>query len=162
VTSHAPSRHRVRQLLIVGPLGLLATVVVFDLIDLATATAAFAVPAYWMIAAGVLVAIASAPFELVDWLQIPAGTLAKRLAALHGAASAAVALLFGASWLLRDNDGGVPRLALALTLGAAVLVVLAAVVGPAWLSRPDRSGAHGAGPVSGPAPSDERPAADAH
>lgn len=115
-----PSHHW----LMVFPLGLLATAVVFDLIDLATGTGAFAVAAYWMIAAGISGALVAAPFGLIDWLHVSGASRARRVGALHGIGNGLVLLMFAASWLLRDDQGMVPAAAVALSLaGAAVATV---------------------------------------
>ena len=76
--------HPVHTILIVFPLGLLATAVIFDVAYLATGTAYLSEVAYWMIVAGLLGGLVAAPFGLLDWLAIPAGTRAKRIGAWHG------------------------------------------------------------------------------
>jgi len=127
--------HPIHQMLIVFPLGLLATAVVFDLIDLATGTGAFTVAAYWMTAAGVIGAIAAAPFGFVDWLHIPAGSRAKRVGALHGAGNVVVTLLFAASWLLREPESDLSVWSLALSLSGAALSLVTAWLGGELVSR---------------------------
>jgi len=76
--------HPIHQMLIVFPLGLLAMALVFDIIHLATGVGYWSEIAYWMIAAGVISGLVAAPFGLIDWLGIPAGTRAKRIGAWHG------------------------------------------------------------------------------
>lgn len=127
--------HPIHQMLIVFPLGLLATAVLFDLINVATGTEAFNVAAYWMIAAGIVGGLVAAPFGLVDWLHIPAGTRAKRIGAIHGIGNVGVLLLFAASWLLRAPEAPVPVLALALSLAGAALSLLTAWLGGELVSR---------------------------
>lgn len=134
--SHARlSGYSIHQMLIVLPLGLLATAVVFDLIDLATGTGAFSVAAYWMLAAGVIGALVAVPFGLIDWYYIPSGSRAKRIGALHGAGNLLVILLFAASWLLRDEDGMVPVAALALSLSGALVALMSGRLGGELVSR---------------------------
>ena len=118
---HAKARlfgHPIHQMLIVFPLGLLATAVIFDVIRLITGNPRWAEIAYWLIAAGIIGGLAAAPFGLIDWLGIPSGTRAKRIGLLHGAGNLVVVLLFVGSWLLRRNDLTAPDL-LALVLGFA-------------------------------------------
>jgi uncharacterized membrane protein len=122
-------------MLIVFPLGLLATAVVFDLIDLATGTGAFTVAAYWMTAAGVIGAIAAAPFGFIDWLHIPAGSRAKRVGALHGGGNVVVTALFAASWLLREPESDLSVWSLALSLSGAALSLVTAWLGGELVSR---------------------------
>ncbi len=79
---HARARlfgHPIHQMLIVFPLGLLATAVIFDVIHLVTGNIRWAEIAFWLIAAGILGGLAAAPFGLIDWLGIPGGTRAKRV-----------------------------------------------------------------------------------
>jgi uncharacterized membrane protein len=129
--SHAKAAgHAIHQQLIVFPLGLLATAVVFDVLHLVTDNADFATASYYMIAAGILTGLLAAVFGAVDYLAIPAGTRAKRVAALHGLGNVVVVALFAVSWLLRaDTADHVPG-ALAFALGLAA-AVLSAVTG--WL-----------------------------
>ena len=54
--------HPLHPILIVFPLGLLATSLIFDIAFLATGNARFSDVAYWMIAAGVLGGLVAAPF----------------------------------------------------------------------------------------------------
>ena len=100
--------HPVHTILIVFPLGLLATAVIFDVAYLATGTAYLSEVAYCMIVAGLLGGLVAAPFGLLDWLAIPAGTRAKRIGALHGMGNAIVVLLFVVSWYVRSRAAGPP------------------------------------------------------
>lgn len=104
---HASARflgHPVHQMLVVFPLGLLATAVVFDVIHLVGGSEVMAAVSYWMIAAGLVGGALAAPFGLVDWLGIPKGTRARRIGAMHGIGNVVVLLLFALSFLLRDRD----------------------------------------------------------
>jgi uncharacterized membrane protein len=96
--------HPVHQVLIVLPLGLLSTAVVFDGLRLATGNKKWSEASYRMLGAGIASATVAAPFGLIDWIAIPAGTRAKRVGMLHGLGNLAVAGLFGASWLLRRGN----------------------------------------------------------
>jgi uncharacterized membrane protein len=91
-------------MLIVFPLGLLATGVLFDLIYLARHDEIMAAVSYWMIAAGIIGGLVAAPFGFLDWLAIPSGTRAKRIGAMHGGGNLIVMLLFIVSWYTRDTD----------------------------------------------------------
>jgi uncharacterized membrane protein len=94
--------HPVHQMLVVFPLGLLATAVVFDIIYLAAGRQIMAAVSYWMIAAGLVGGLLAAPFGLIDWLSIPEGTRAKRIGAAHGGGNVLVLLLFATSFLPRN------------------------------------------------------------
>ena len=101
--------HPIHQVLIVFPLGLLATAVAFDIIYLATGTPRWAEIAFWMIAAGVIGGLLAAPFGLIDWLGVPGGSRAKKVGALHGLGNVAIVALFAASWLLRRDNPALPE-----------------------------------------------------
>lgn len=79
--------HPAHQMLIVFPLGLLATAVIFDVVFLASGMLEMATVAYWLIAAGLIGALVAAPFGTIDWTAIPPGTRAKRIGAMHGSAT---------------------------------------------------------------------------
>jgi uncharacterized membrane protein len=117
--------HPIHQMLIVFPLGLLATALVFDAVQLITGEGFWSTLAYWMIAAGVVSGLLAAPFGLIDWLAIPSGTRAKRIGAVHGAGNVVVVALYGLSWLMRTGDPSspaVPALALAFLGGGIAMV----------------------------------------
>src|ERR1051326_8760549 len=100
--------HGIHPMLIVFPLGLLATAVIFDIIYLVSGRSGFTVAAAYAIAAGVLGGLVAAVFGLVDWLAIPAGSRAKRVGALHGVGNVVVVVLFAVSWLLRRPSPEAP------------------------------------------------------
>jgi uncharacterized membrane protein len=122
--------HAIHPMLIVFPLGLLATAVVFDIIYLFTGGPGFALAAAYIIAAGVIGGLVAAVPGLVDYLAIPAGTRAKRIGALHGGGNVVVVVLFAISWWLRAGAGGWEPNMAALILGF-VAVALAVVTG--WM-----------------------------
>ncbi|HYG08622.1 MAG TPA: DUF2231 domain-containing protein [Pyrinomonadaceae bacterium] len=95
--------HGAHPILIVFPLGLLATAAIFDIIYLLTNNQQIANAAYWMIAAGVVGGIVAAIPGFVDWWAIPAGTRAKRVGLVHGLGNDVVLILFGLSWWLRRD-----------------------------------------------------------
>ncbi len=121
--------HPIHQQLIVFPLGLLVTSIVFDVIHLVTDNPAWAVVAFWMIVAGVVGGLAAAPFGTWDWIGIPNGTRAKRIGLLHGVGNVVVILLFAASLMIRKDNAGQPE-GFAILL-SAVGVAIGAVTG--WL-----------------------------
>ncbi len=93
--------HGVHPILIVFPLGLLATAVIFDVIYLFTDGKGFQIAAAYMIAAGLIGGLFAALFGFIDWRSIPPGTRAKRIGAFHGLGNFVVLLLFFVSWLIR-------------------------------------------------------------
>ncbi|MCP2267045.1 DUF2231 domain-containing protein [Promicromonospora thailandica] len=122
--------HAVHQQLVVLPLGILALAVAFDVVGLVTGDARLAFAAYLMIAVGVVAGLVASVFGLIDYLAVPRGTRAKRVAFLHGAGNVAVLVLFAGSSLLRTGDPeavpGTPAFLLGL-----VALLLAGATG--WL-----------------------------
>lgn len=116
--------HPVHPMLVVFPLGLLATSFVFDVIRLAGGGDGFSTAAFYMIAAGILGGLAAAVFGLVDYLAIPSGTRAKSIGAFHGVANVVVVGLFIASWGIRYGSPGEPIGGAILLSGAGVLLAL--------------------------------------
>jgi uncharacterized membrane protein len=114
--------HGIHPMLIVYPLGLLSTAVVFDILYLITDRSGFWVAAAYAIAAGIIGGLAAALFGLVDWLAIPAATRAKSIGLVHGLGNVAVVVLFAVSWLLRAGADGWKPSALAITLGIVGVV----------------------------------------
>ncbi|HET8661931.1 MAG TPA: DUF2231 domain-containing protein [Micromonosporaceae bacterium] len=96
--------HPVHPMLVMLPLGLFVTAVVFDLVDILGGGEVFGEVAYWDIAAGLVGAALAAPFGSLDWLNIPQGTRAKRIGLLHGGANLLVALVFLVVWLVRQAE----------------------------------------------------------
>jgi uncharacterized membrane protein len=129
--------HPVHPMLIVFPLGLFATAVVFDILYLITDRSGFTVAAGYAIGVGVLGGLLAAVFGLVDWLAIPRRTRAKRVGALHGVGNLVVVVLFGLSWLLRVGAGGwqPSGLALAFSFSGVVLAGLTAWLGGELVDR---------------------------
>ena len=101
--------HPIHQMLIVFPLGLLATALLFDVVRMMTGEGFWAEMSYWMIAAGVVSGLIAAPFGLVDWLAIPWRTRAKRIGGVHGAGNVLVLGLYGISWLMRTGNPAAPE-----------------------------------------------------
>src|SRR5205823_9186182 len=93
--------HPIHAMLIVFPLGLLATAVAFDIVGIAGGDAEWFRISFWMIAAGIIGGLLAAVFGLADGLTIPSGTRAQWIGLWHGAGNVVVVLLFIVSWFLR-------------------------------------------------------------
>ena len=128
--------HPLHQQLVMFPLGLLATAVVFDLIYLAGGSATMGVVSFWMIVAGLIGGALATPFGLIDWLHIPEGTRAKRVGMVHGIGNVVVMTLFLLSVLLRINDAAQPPMsALLLSIAGGALALLTGWMGGELVSR---------------------------
>lgn len=96
--------HPVHPMLIVFPLGLLATAVVFDILYFIFDRPGLSIAAFWMIIAGIVGGLLAAIFGFLDWLSIPSGTRAKSVGLTHGVGNVVVVVLFAVSWFLRLNS----------------------------------------------------------
>lgn len=121
--------HPVHPMLVVFPLGLLLTSLVFDAIHARTKKREAATVANAMMGAGVVGGLVAAIPGIIDWLSIPTGTRAKQIGAVHGLGNVLVLALFGWSWLQRRSDPQDPP------ASARGLSVAGAAVGgfTAWL-----------------------------
>jgi uncharacterized membrane protein len=102
--------HPIHPMLIPWPLALLSTAAVFDVVGLISGDGSWHTASFWMIAAGLLVALVAALFGYLDYTHIRSGTRAKSVATTHGLGNAAVVLLFAASWWLRTGNVESPGL----------------------------------------------------
>lgn len=122
--------HGVHPILIVFPLGLLATAVIFDILYLITDRTGFQISAAYTMGAGIIGGLVAGVFGLIDWTAIPGGSRAKRIGATHGIGNVLVLVLFAVSWLLRRAADNWDPNALALICSFAG-IILAGVTG--WL-----------------------------
>jgi uncharacterized membrane protein len=86
--------HALHPVLVVFPLGLLATSVVWDVCHLVTKDATWGVVSFWTIVAGVVGGLLAAIPGFIDWLAIPKNTRAKTIGVYHLALNLAVVGLF--------------------------------------------------------------------
>lgn len=120
-----PYGHPFHPLLVTVPIGAWVASLVFDIISRANDedAAVFAEGAYWLIAIGVVGALAAALFGLLDLMGIPRGTVAHKTALMHMGLNLTVVLLFVINFLVRRNDGyemaagGLPLVLSVLALG---------------------------------------------
>jgi len=122
--------HPVHPMLVMFPVALLVTAVLFDIVDTVGGPDLLGEVAYWNITVGLIGGLLAAAAGTFDLLAIPTGTRAKRVALLHAGANVAVILLFAAIWVVRLNADS-------RAAGGALLVVevvAVAILGiSAWL-----------------------------
>ena len=109
--------HPIHPMLIVFPLGLLATAVIFDVLYVVTRNVDLATFSYYALIAGVIGGLLAAVFGLLDWTKIPKDTRARRIGAMHGVGNVGVTGLFFLSLLSRWNDPDYLPSTLPLILG---------------------------------------------
>ncbi|HEX8070917.1 MAG TPA: DUF2231 domain-containing protein [Pyrinomonadaceae bacterium] len=129
--------HAAHPILIVFPLGLLATSVIFDVLCAATGNPQFPVAAYWMIAAGIIGGLVAAVPGFVDWLAIPKDTRAKRVGLIHAVGNDIVLVLFAVSWWLRRDtqDHDPTTVAFALSVVGLLLALFTGWLGGELVER---------------------------
>src|SRR5262245_4857686 len=128
--------HAAHPIMIVFPLGLFATAMVFDAIGWATGNGTWLEASFRIIAAGVIGGMIAALFGLIDFQAIPWSTRAKRMGILDGLINVGVILLFGASWLTRWPSPSNPgRLPVMLSLAGALLMLMAGWLGGELVER---------------------------
>lgn len=123
--------HPVHPMLIVFPVGLFATAVIFDILTMATGNNAFPIVAFYMIAAGVAGGLLAAIFGFIDWLALPNNSRAKSIGGWHGLGNVVITGLFAVSWFLRlNNQNFAPgTLALLLSFAGIALALITAWIG---------------------------------
>jgi uncharacterized membrane protein len=127
--------HPIHPMLIVFPLGLLATAIVFDIVFLSTRNPRWADVSFWMITCGLISGAVAAVFGFIDWLSIPAGTRANRIGMWHGLGNAMVMTLFFVSWLARYDRPDVTIGAFVLALSGASLSLVTGWLGGELVDR---------------------------
>lgn len=130
--------HASHPMLIVLPLGLFVTAVVFDgVFAFAGRDPQFAVVAYWMIVSGLIGGVVASVPGWIDWFAIPKGTRAKAVGLIHGLGNTfGVMGLYGASWWLRKDAPAAPSdLAMLLSLLGLVVGGVTAWLGGELVER---------------------------
>jgi len=129
--------HPVHPMLIVFPVGLFATAVVFDILYLGSGNSVFPTISYYMIAAGVLGGLLAAIFGFIDWLGLPNNSRAKKIGGWHGLGNLTIVILFVISWFLRraDVNFAPSSLALILSFAGIALALVTAWIGGEMVYR---------------------------
>ena len=126
--------HPIHPMLVVFPLAMFSTAVLFDVLYFITDEDSLSVFSFWAIAAGVVGGLAAAVFGLIDWLALPSETRAKRIGAIHGVGNVVIVFLivglFAVSWLLRMGAAGYEPEILPFVLG---LIGVGLALFTAWL-----------------------------
>jgi uncharacterized membrane protein len=128
--------HPIHPMLVVFPLGLLATSLIFDIIGLLSGDGRWPNVAEYLIGAGVIGGLLAGCFGLVDWLAIPNGTRAKGIGLWHGAGNAVIIVLFIVSWSLRlPAPANPPAGAIVLSFVGVGLVLVTGWLGAELVDR---------------------------
>ena len=153
--------HPIHPMLIVFPLGLLATSVIFDLIAWFGGPQELFIASFWMIAAGVISGVVAAIPGTIDFLfAIPRQTRAWFIALWHGLGNLVVVALFALSWVLRTEFPSDPgSVAVLLSVVAVAIALVTGWLGGELVDRLGIGVAPGAHPDS-PSSLSGRPASE--
>jgi uncharacterized membrane protein len=123
--------HPIHPMLIVFPLGLLATATIFDVLYVATANPDLSTFSFWALVGGIIGGLVAAVFGALDWMAIPRDTRARRIGAIHGVGNVIVVGVFALSLSTRLSESAyLPNLApLVLALLGAGLALVTAWLG---------------------------------
>jgi uncharacterized membrane protein len=117
--------HPLHPALVAIPLGAWVASFVFDVAShLAADPVMLAHGARWLIAIGVLGALAAATIGLLDLLAIPTGTRAFRTALLHMSLALTATTLYAIGFAIRDSEPTGPVGTVPMVLSVAALLVL--------------------------------------
>ncbi len=123
--------HPTHPMLVVFPIGLFATAVIFDILSMVTASPIFPTVSYYMIAAGVIGGLIAAIFGFIDWMALPNNSRAKYIGGWHGLGNVTIVVLFIVSWFLRRGSANFQpgTLALVLSFAGISLALITAWIG---------------------------------
>lgn len=154
--------HPIHQMVIVLPLGLLATSATFDVIGTTKRNRDLLRASHYMLGSGLLTAVAAAVPGALDYFSIPPNTRARRIGLLHGIGNLVVVGLFAASWATRRRRPAQPnRAGLVLSTTGAALALVTGWLGGELVDRLGIGVHEGAGvnaPNSLTSPSPRKPA----
>ena len=128
--------HAMHPILIVFPLGLLSTAAIFDVLYLMTFNSTWSTVSFWMIVAGLIGGVVAALFGLIDFLNIPSGTRAKRIGIYHAVVNVTAMILFAVSLMLRWDTPTTPAtLALVCSFAGFLIAMLGGWFGGELVER---------------------------
>jgi uncharacterized membrane protein len=128
--------HPVHPLLVVFPLGLLSTAVIFDILYIFSNRAQWNMVGYFMIGAGVIGGLGAVLFGFLDWLVVSSRTRVKPIGLYHGLGNLLVLTLFVLSWILRRPLPTSPQTdAVLVCIGGLIVGVITAWMGGELVGR---------------------------
>jgi uncharacterized membrane protein len=129
-----PYGHPIHPMIVPVAIGAWVCAVAFDIASLAVEGQAYARPAKWLVAIGVVAAIVAAVFGLMDYRRLVKGTKAHKVATTHLLVNDVVLVLFIISFFVRHADDtdlvdGTPILAFVLALVGLVGLAVGGYLG---------------------------------
>lgn len=118
-----PYGHPFHPILVTVPIGAWTAALIFGVVSrFSDDPAVFATGGKWLVAIGIIGALIAAVFGLLDFLQIPGGTPARRVGITHMTLNLTVVVLFAITWLVWPQDGQVGALPLGISVVALLLL----------------------------------------
>ncbi|HVT44812.1 MAG TPA: DUF2231 domain-containing protein [Thermoanaerobaculia bacterium] len=152
--------HPIHQMLIVFPLGLLTTSLIFDVIGGISHHGIWNFIAFYMIGAGIFGGVVAGAFGLVDWVVIPRRTRAKLVGLQHAIANVVALVIFAASWVMRLDAPHIPgRMAILVSAVGVAVAGLGGWLGGELVNR-FGVGVHEGAHLNSPGSLSGRPASD--
>ena len=127
LTNARVAKHPIHPMLVVFPLGLWVTALVFDIIHAATGSAAMRTVAFWNIGAGVIGALLAAIPGFVDWLGLTGR--AARIGTYHMLLNLGGVAIFALNWWIRTRLSGESLWPLVLSIVGVVGLAIAGWLG---------------------------------
>ena len=129
-----PYGHPIHPMVVPVAIGAWVCAVAFDVASLAIEGQAYARPAKWLVAIGVVAALVASVFGLMDYRRLVKGTKAHKVATTHLLVNDVVLVLFIISFFLRQADDtdlvdGTPVLAFVLAVVALVGLAVGSFLG---------------------------------
>jgi uncharacterized membrane protein len=128
-----PYGHPFHPILVTVPIGAWVAALIFDIVSrFADDPAIFSTGAYWLLAIGIVGALAASVFGFMDLMTIPRQSNAFRTGVVHMVLNVLVIMALAISFGIRTADAG-ERGEVSLGLIALSVAALAALGGSGWL-----------------------------
>lgn len=127
LTSARVGKHPIHPMLVVLPLGLWVTALVFDILYAATGRPSMRIAAFWNVGAGVIGALLAAIPGFVDWLSLTGR--AARIGTYHMLINLGAVALFAVNWFVRTRVAGDSPWPLVLSIVGVIGVAVSGWIG---------------------------------
>jgi uncharacterized membrane protein len=121
------SKHPIHPMLVVLPLGLWITALVFDIIYAFTGQATLRTVAFWNVGAGIIGALLAAIPGFVDWLSLTGR--AARIGTYHMLLNLGAVAIFAVNWFLRTRVSADSPWPLVLSIVGVIGIFIAGWLG---------------------------------
>jgi uncharacterized membrane protein len=127
LTSARVAKHPIHPMLVVLPIGLWITALVFDVIHALTGHPTMRTAAFWNVGAGVVGALLAAIPGFVDWLSLSGR--AARLGTYHMLLNLGAVAVFAVNWFVRTRVAGDSPVPLILSIVGVIGIAISGWLG---------------------------------